>query len=356
MGGKPIGTRDCRSCGKDFVPATKNQVYCPECRALGHKRALRNAHGLERAYRRNLAVYYDVDMEVRESACEVCGKAIRYTARKLKPAQAPKHCSRECASKARIAATKCATCGKPMPGSGDERDTMGKPWYCSDACRDAAAWKKAEATGEVRTCPECGKRFVGKKTTYCSKACYETRQARKRAEAAKSTRTCPECGKEFSGKQTTYCSKACYDACVKRKMEARKANPYPYAVRCAGCGSEIKLKYRPDPEKEYVCGRCAAERKTKAPSAKAMAMAKARKELDYVLRNGLCPICRVPYPDCERMSSNFRYSPEGASFQDGKVVRCPKFTMESLKYIGQEELDRIAADARADALAKRKGA
>ena len=58
----------------------------------------------------------------------------------------------------------------------------------------------------------------------------------------------------------------------------------------------------------------------------AVAEKKASRERErYISQNGLCGICKTAYSDCERMQSNFTYSPKGVHFENGKITKCPKF-------------------------------
>ena len=51
----------------------------------------------------------------------------------------------------------------------------------------------------------------------------------------------------------------------------------------------------------------------------------AKKEEQYIQKNGLCSICRTSYKNCERLLSNFTASPKGAVFKGSIVIECPKF-------------------------------
>lgn len=45
----------------------------------------------------------------------------------------------------------------------------------------------------------------------------------------------------------------------------------------------------------------------------------------FIARNGLCGACRVPFENCERMTSQLYKKPEGAVMRDGLLVECPNF-------------------------------
>ena len=287
---KAYADKECKCCGKAFTPVNAVQVYCPECRALGYGRAANGAKTLERAVRRSYKTHYDINVTVQENTCVICGKPIRqviYRNRNVLKAHTD-YCSMKCKSKARIQATKCAHCGKLMTETDDIHDTKGYAWFCSKECRTAAAWEKARTEGAVRSCPVCGKEFIRKKGTFCSSTCataYQRGKPRKRAAAGE-----------------------------------RTEKPHAFDLEA---------------ERRNEQARKAARKK--------------EEEAAYILENGLCSVCSVPYPDCERMSSSFRIIPDGARYCRGKIVICPKFATTQLKQLSEADLKQIAKDAFASA-------
>lgn len=279
---KKYEQKDCAACGKPFVPTASTMIYCEDCREMGYKRAAKGARDMESATRRNMAVYYDVGLEVRESPCRVCGKPIKYTAYKGQDKTPPDFCSQKCSADNRIRNTKCGWCGKKMTDTDDVRDTLGHTWYCSDACKDAKAWDDARKNGTVKICPHCQKEHI-KTGTFCSVECY-------RADQKEKTRT-------------------------KQNATAPKRKPNPY-----GCTTEKRMAMKTAQH---------AERERKS-------------EEDYIAANGLCPVCSIPYQDCERMTSNFAIIPESARYRDGKIMACPKFASKILKHLSKEDLEQIA--------------
>ena len=190
-----------------------------------------------------------------------------------------------------------------MTETDDQRDMNGHTWTCSDACKEALAWKIARQNNEVQTCPTCGKEFIEKKKTFCSVPCYRQHVmihgAMRKIQTVKNN--CIICRKEFNCSvdqlARPLCSKECQDI--------------------------FREKLRKNTEEEIK----------RLELAKREQLKKSIKS--YILHNGLCGICRTSYIDCERMQSNFTYSPEGAIFRNSLIIKCPKFTKPTKKELEQ---------------------
>lgn len=288
---------ECKGCGILFTPLHHSQKYCEKCKQNPNPERL--ARKLDKAFTRNMATYYDIDIEMRESICQFCGKTFQYPAHIGKNKKPPDFCSNKCSSDNRIAETKCAYCGKPMLETEDIHDVMGHNWYCSSECKTAHRWKIARENNEVKTCPVCGKEFLEKNKTYCSRECY---------------------------------------------LKAPKESPEPefYQIPCERCRKILKIKGVPNDSAHYLCKSCYKQieqerkqntRNDRVIEHKEVISKEKQKELDYIEQNGLCSLCSTSYKDCERMQSNFRISPKGVQYRNSKVVICPKFTSKSIKYI-----------------------
>lgn len=172
-----------------------------------------------------------------------------------------------------------------MSETDDQRDVKGHAWFCSKECREASAWDTARREGTVKVCPMCGKEFLRYTGTFCSMECAKEGQRR---------RPKPE------------------------KSKRPAVNEQERLKRSAAWGRQ---KQRNTEEK------------------------KKREEEEYIKSNGLCPVCCVPYMDCERMLSEFRVPPKGTRMRDGKVMACPKFRTKSIKHLTEEDMGRIAENA-----------
>lgn len=315
MTAKTLDAIDCGACGKTFVPTAANQKYCPECRGKGYKWTAREARAVRAATRRTYAVDYDVGVQVLTTPCVNCGKPLKYVMYRNQDPMPPKYCSRACRTADHAKSTYCCVCGKPMLETGQRVDVSGKPWTCSPECAEARAWELARARGTVGECPVCGREFIRKgERKYCSQACY-----RKHVADGKTER----------------------DAARER---ARLAAPAPKED-----GPRARA---PGPEREPRCvsttgpGRSRPDARPAGTDRGKASEAGRAKDREYVLSNGLCGVCTVPYCDCERMSSGFRSLPEGAFQMDGKVVSCPRFKSKALKHALPEDFDAVAAMAR----------
>lgn len=266
--------KECEICGAIFEVQYPNQKYCGECkknptkaRAHYRKAVFINKVNAGDLYKKTTCV------------CEQCGKKFSSYGKKF--------CSPSCQVQHNIESAKCCNCGKPLIDFGIKIKTAGGWHYCSDACKQDFRLSRARERGQEKTCIQCGKSFVSSSTTkkFCCKECYQTALAEgwrpkqidppKKIELTPHTSRCAYCGKTFTTvvPHSIYCSQDCN----------RKAQ------------QQAKLKKQE------------------------------KKEQEEIKKRGLCFLCKTPYADCERMCSGFRYSPEGAVFEAGKIVKCPKF-------------------------------
>lgn len=157
--------------------------------------------------------------------------------------------------------------------------------YCSHECREEARWNAAKERGHVQTCQNCGTKFIRSSGSFCSRKCYnqavksgwKSQNPKPVKHIASEKACCSICGHEFirpAGTEYPYCSPECRKIAFDNSRKKRKMQKV-----------DAELKKR-----------------------------------------GLCWCCKTSYTDCERISSNFQYSPEGAVFQNNKIIRCPKFT------------------------------
>ena len=159
---KTYKEKECEICGVWFTPHTANTKYCPECRNHSDQKR----RNLEKQVSHNIRMYgTGQKRETVTCTCACCGKEFP-TYSKDKD-----FCSNQCASKYRIEHTFCAHCKKPMTETDDIQDMQGKPWFCSEECREASKWDYARSVGAVKVCPNCGKEHI-KNGTYCSMQCY----------------------------------------------------------------------------------------------------------------------------------------------------------------------------------------
>ena len=153
-------------------------------------------------------------------------------------------------------------------------------------------WAVARNNGTIKICPECGGEFI-KDSKFCSRKCYLQFVKKPQKRTVNTVRMkCMVCEKEFQCPVTNTTFPVCSDSCVE----------------------EHKKKIKQEREKIEAKKKQEREEKKKAQQQK------------FIEENGLCSICKTSYMDCERMQTNFHISPKGASFQNGKVMRCPKFT------------------------------
>lgn len=142
--------KECAACGAFFTPERKTQMYCGQCREAtggrGGRMKIRYDWATEGVARR----FRDLDMVPMPQTCMQCGREFEYYVhREDAETTYKKFCSAKCSSLYRIAHTACAWCGRKMTDTEDVRDTNGHAWYCSDGCRDKAAWDGARKSGEI---------------------------------------------------------------------------------------------------------------------------------------------------------------------------------------------------------------
>ncbi len=271
---------ECGICGKLFQQTHKNQKYCPECREhSGRKKA-----AMAKIIRQNTKKYaiweHADNPQLETMTCEHCGKEFQG-----KPG-CP-FCSKACAERHWVETARCEACGRLLYPMGITVKPHATHVYCSDECREKQRWESAERLGNVYTCMRCGKSFIrrGNAGKFCSKECYHAAVLdgwRPEPNIMQPPRTviriCVVCGKPFRVEIGMTVLATCSRACA-----------------------------------QIYDKQCAEEKKRKAKE-------------DYIRKNGLCSTCKVPYKDCIRMTSGFKYSPNGASFGDGNIiVKCPLF-------------------------------
>lgn len=273
--------KECEICGEAYEANRSSQKYCKECGKrpeTARKRyviavAVNKRHAGE-SYR-----VYDLN-------CCQCGKSFKssYISRKF--------CSDTCERQHNIENAKCSNCGKRLLDFGIKIETQGGWHYCSDKCREEYLWERARKSGHIYTCKYCGVQFIRKQGgSFCSKDCYK---------------------------------KAIASGWNSRQPKPPKSAPTRESARCKECGKPF-MRIVGATYHEYCSPKCRAVFFKKFKEDKATADKK-RKEAEKIQKMGLCWCCKTPYPDCERMSSGFQYSPEGTVFQNGKVMQCPKFT------------------------------
>lgn len=146
--------KECTACGEFFQLERGNQIYCAQCREATGGRGCRMKIRYDRASENVGRRFAGLDMVPVTFAYRQCGEEFEYYVDSRDAETTHKDfCSARCSSLYRIAHTACAWCGKKMTDTGDVRDTNGHSWYCSDACREKAAWKEAEESGEIDACP-----------------------------------------------------------------------------------------------------------------------------------------------------------------------------------------------------------
>lgn len=138
---------------------------------------------------------------------------------------------------------------------------------------------------------------------YCNETCEATHKQQLAIEKY-GIKTCKQCGKTYSNPNKEFCCRACM-------------NDYYAAQKAAGIKQSRPREPKQPPT--YTPEFFYQKHKTEKP-------AEPKNQLqDYIKENGLCSVCRCPYPDCERMTSNFRIIPKGARYIDNKIQVCPKY-------------------------------
>lgn len=283
--------KECAICGGFFYPNRAYQKYCSECR--NHPERKKKQY--EIAVSINMR-HAGQEKKPIEQICKQCGKLFKFPKER-------KFCSDRCTKQNAIENARCSQCGVRLLDLGIEvTPNSHNLYFCSERCRNEHMWAMAEKRGNIHICKQCGKKFVRKNGgTFCSRQCYQDaakagwipQKKEKRAESPfpKEIAICKQCGKPFSRIAGSVYDQFCSNDC-------RKANTYQ------------KQKEKLSKQKE---------------EAKKEAAKQQEKGHEEVLKKGLCWKCKTPYPDCERMSSKFQYSPEGSVFEKGKIIRCPKY-------------------------------
>ena len=207
----------------------------------------------------------------------------------------------------------CPECGKEFIGYGSKK-------YCSESCRRRANRK---ASGHIpldvpRKCPVCGKEFQARSTNhqYCSDECRKKeeasryvpkRGARKEYKARSTvTKNCLRCGKEF---QTTYSGKIyCSDKCRTQKSKAVELEPRA----CEYCGGmftpsvsnqkycsktcRVKVKHQRDRGNQRERARAqAVERKAEKAAREAAEVARKKNQSNIVEVNRKAQLLGLDY-------------------------------------------------------------
>lgn len=282
--------KECEICGGFFTPTRSNQKYCPECSKDSYRLKIKMQKNLDRISR----TYYEPTYY--KHICKQCGEEFESTA------EIQNFCNGRCSFNYRRAHAVCEYCGKNLLEQGIEiKPNQTRGLYCSDECREKAKWKRAKDDGRIGKCPRCGKEFIQPKQgqTYCSAVCHKAAVATAKAAAEKKPKIhiCKECGKEYP--------------------QGTGISAWGTSLNGTFCSAECAENYRIKVD----------EAKHRAKLHK-QAVAKKRAEREkeqFIKQNGLCGICKTAYSDCERMRSNFIYSPKGANFENGKIIKCPKF-------------------------------
>ena len=257
--------RECEACGAFFIPHTVNQIYCPECGRNGARIARRVQAQIE--FGKALDRFYNP--VIYDHICEQCGKPFKSTSENIR------YCSNRCRKQARKEALTCDNCGIHLidlfPDIPDQE--LNKQYhYCSESCKQKHKEKLAVQKYGVKTCIQCGKTYSSSNEKFCCRNCMQTYKQTHKTVPMRPVKQKPPIS---------------YSEQTKKALQAFK---------------------------EKQAHQIPAEQR------------KQQMQDDYVRENGLCSICKTPYPDCERMQSNFRIIPKGAHYKDNKIMICPKYT------------------------------
>ena len=265
--------KQCEVCWDKYDETKSYQKYCPAC-----------GKDPERARRRYAKAEYinkihagDVN-KVREGSCTECGKKVLTT-------YGARFCSTACQENHRMKTARCPMCN----GLLIEKENYSGRGYCSGECKGAARLAMAKASGDYVPCENCSKMFIRSaySNRFCCRACYENwRDAQQKpkpqlnpATVRQEQRACEGCGAAFTWSRGNSGQRFCSTACRKQKMKSDKK--------------------------------------------------KETEKLNLGVDMHICAVCRTSQADCERFTSNFIYSPEGANGKiiNGKYVitTCPKF-------------------------------
>lgn len=346
--------KECEICGVFFETKYAIQKYCPDCgKHAEYKRKKMN---------RNIQISVSrcgtgKKVEPIMNTCNYCGCEFESWIHKKD------FCSESCKEKWIRENTSCDYCGKAyLETENPDAITAGR-WFCSYTCKEAYKRKEAEEKGFLRTCKFCGKEFIKRDGIFCNRECYQNavRDGWKPSIPANQSRPkyCKNCGKEDPF-EDGLCSEKCRVEFARKETlrlqdeqrQIKKMKPLSKAKKtsvkktasaketsnglCASCRTPYTQCERmssgfsrlPDGavKEGNIIVRCPkyTEKKTRTSSKKIKETAD-RLSQEYIEKNGLCSVCRTPYAQCERMSSNFTYSPKGTSFKGSLVVKCPKF-------------------------------
>lgn len=359
----PAREKECGICGKVFAVTNALQKYCPECRTGSDRKLAWMSQNIEMSKRR---YGNGQPPQPKKCFCGNCGKKFDAYI------HVKKFCSKKCEQEYILKHTICS-CGKSRAEATD--DGIISPhgvWFC---CEEHM-YQHARDVGAFKVCPCCGKEFFFKNTTYCSKECYKKdlpRISRLRAmEKAKPESICKECGKEYlkaDAKKSMFnidgfCSIGCRRKFYEKTMTGtmsqcvvcgtdffRSANENIFSCCSEECARKeranfISYQNRQSEEraakiqliKEEAAKRKEEKRKKReeqglAPCAKRKSGPRQKPKYkdasafdpEWIKKNGLCGICRTPYKDCTWMQTKFRVKPEGALYENSKIVVCPFF-------------------------------
>lgn len=178
---------------------------------------------------------------------------------------------------------RCLACGRAYT----RHRRPGMAAYCSRRCYIAAM----RARGMIRSCAQCGGRFMAPRrrsspqARFCSRDCY-------RQHLRLPLNHCLRCGRPT--RNPAFCSRACHGRWrAERSWDRYREHGLPESIRCPAC-----LNRRPSAEfllpDGQLAGRCAACRQTHRPLA----------------RTARPQAAQYPCRDCGRPSANRLYCPQ----------------------------------------------
>lgn len=269
--------KECEMCGGFYETDNKNRKYCDDC--LTHWK--RNTTTLRYAEHR---MNSRREPKIHEWTCNYCGKTFKFPRKR-------DFCTDKCETQYKIEHNTCAQCGKPLFPIIQSTTKA----FCSDDCRNTYKYNQAVVKGLVKTCPACNKKFIASslQQRFCSQPCAT--QGKSKPAARMNWCHCPVCGKNFMSESFRPCDKPCSEKCdeIYSAQQEQKRAEYKAA------------------HKQFI-------------EDKKQTRKQAQKDKE-VAENGLCGYCKVSYKDCPWMESEFRCKPEGAVYQNSKIVKCPLF-------------------------------
>lgn len=283
----------CEVCGKYFETQNGNRKLCDECSK--DQNARRN---MNFALERSKKTYYEPKPET--FTCFVCGKEFMTIRKLLLSKDFHVFCKEKCLNEYKKDTAICLECGNLIKGSEGESSYDSGNWH----------------------------------TWFCCKNCEEKHDRKSKLSKGWKDRTCAFCGKNFFKKEGTFCSKECYEAAVKKGWRPGVSTKMAYVKhgKCRVCGKVFQRTYygkQPDGMPLLLCSKECADKERftfKEERKKETLERKQQKRLKSIQKDGLCLSCKTPYPDCERMQSNFRIIPNGAKYNgNGVLVECPKY-------------------------------